>query len=349
MLVLGLLGGTYLSLSLQGEKPRGLGQPRRAIMDGTNEMARPVDAAGGLRSVAESRRLASLTKTMQRARDIGLSLNAPMSFYGKIIDQYGKPVSGVSAEFQSIYYNDIVLATYEPHKKKETRVSDANGEYSYSGQNGVTLSVSLLPQRGLRYEKFGSWSHSFQSNNGPSVKIPPTSKDKPFIFHVYRLANPVAVRTAFVEGYIAADKQTYGVSLSKEKLVESGAGDFDVTVWQQGIEYKKGRSWGIDLHGTHLQIAPTDDPFLYWASLEGYQPVWNYSCSDDLEDYRDERNFRFWIKQGEFFGSLSVECVAFWKDKFRLIVRSSINEKPGDPNLQPVLPDWPPKDMAVKK
>jgi hypothetical protein len=348
-IVAGLILGVYLSLYVESRRgPHTIEETPRPTVDAKN----PINSGGKTlknASSIDSKRLAALTQTMQRARDIGLSLNAPMEFHGRIIDQYGKPVPGISAEFKSIFYNAVVLATYEPHKKIETRVSDENGEFHFNKSEGVTLSVSLKPRLGLRYEKFGSWSHSFQSDKQSGVTVQPTSRAVPFIFHVYRLEEPAEIREGLIESYLEADKRVYEYSLATQKVVEIGKGDFQVSVWQDQTSGQKGRFWGISIAGKNIQLLPTEDPFLYYASVDGYQSNWDFSWADDVKGFRYNRDFKFWIKQGESYGSLSVECVAFWKDKFRLIVRSSINLKPGDPNLQPVLPDWPPNEAGTKK
>jgi len=280
-----------------------------------------------------------MIKHMQRARDIGLSLNAPMEFYGRVVDQYGKPVPGVSAKLNYIHYNAVVLATYEPHKAEEKSVTDSNGEFSFSGKEGVTLTVTLEPKTGVSFGNNGYWSHSFQSDKQSGVTKQPTSKEHPFIFPAYRLGQPTDLKVGLVEDYLIADNRVYQISLSQEKVIESGVGDLQISVWQEGIAYKPGTSWGFNIKGENIQLQPADDSFLYWAPNEGYLSSWNFSWADGDENYSSERNFKFWIKKGEHYGSLKVECGSFWKGKFRLIIFSSLNKTPGDPNLQPVLPN----------
>ena len=298
----------------------------------------------------ESRRIAALTKTMQHARDIGLSLNAPMEFFGRVVDQDGKPVPGVSVNLDYIYYNAIVLATYEPHKGQETRLSDQNGDFSFTGKVGVTLTVTLEPMPGIRFGRGGYWSHSFQSDKQSGVSVQPTTKQSPYVFPAFRLGQSAQLKLGFLEAFLQPDGRAYQINLSQDKVSEEGVGDLEVSVWQKGTYGKSGTSWGIKVNAvSNIELQSTDDPFLYRAPSGSYQREWTSSRADGDHEYGRDRDFKFWVKQGDYYGSLSLECVAFFKDKFRLIVRSSINQKPGDTNLQPVLPDWPPKATTTKK
>jgi hypothetical protein len=287
---------------------------------------------------------------MERARDIGLNMNAPLEFYGQVIDQHGKPVPGVSATLKYNYFNAVVLAAYDAHNAEEKRVTDQNGEFGFFGKKGISLSVRLEPLTGFKFGNGGYWSRNFSTDRESSVKLPPTTKEKPFIFPAYRLGLPADLKNGFMQEFLIADNRLYQVRLAEKKITEDGVGDLEVTVWQKGVYGKAGTSWGISIKGGNkLQIQPTNDPFLYWAPSEGYQSSWFFLCADGEEGYSRERDFKFWVKQGDSYGSLSVECVAHFKGEFRLIVRSSQNNKPGDQNLQPVLPDWPLKEAPASK
>jgi len=349
-LLFGLVAGIALFIALhQSSKERvNSTRPKGAIVQPSGNSA--ASAPEIVDSNKEIRRIAALTKTMQRARDIGLSLNAPMEFHGRVVDQYGKPVSGVSAKLTYIYYSAVVLAAYEPHKGVEGRVTDENGEFSFTGKEGVTLTVNLEPRKGLRFGKDGYWSHSFQSDKQSGVTVQPTSRDKPYIFRAYRLGQPAELGTGSLHQLLEPDRQIYSLSLDKKTITPGSGGDIQITVWQMRDPVdKKSSAWGVELKGHGLVLQETDDPFLYWAPSEGYGPTWSFSWSSEDKKYNANRTFSFWIKRGDYYGSLRVEFGAFFREKLMVEPLYALNKKPGDPNLQPVLPDWPPKDSPAKK
>ncbi len=339
------IGGIYLSVYLTREPKKGDAGINHSQAAGGSEKNRFAIAA----KFKEAKRLAALTQTMQRARDIGLSLNAPLEFYGRVVDQYDKPVPGVSVTLEYNYFSAVVLAAYDAHNSEEKRITDGNGEFNFSGKEGITLSVSLEPMKGIRFYRSG-WSHNFSANKDSSINMSPTSKDKPFVFHAYRLGQPANVKQGFIQEFLLPDSRTYQIKLAEEKISEDGVGDLKVSVWQKGVYGERGTSWGISIEsGSNFWFQQADAPFLYWAPSDGYQSSWSFSWADGEKNYSDARDFKFWVKQGDHYGSLSVECGTFFKQRFRLIVRPVMNLKAGDPNLQPVLPDWPPKDAAAGK
>ncbi len=348
LLLLGcFIGGVYLSVYFRSKSEENGANPEVINAQSSRKFSTASTAPTGLH---DPRRIAALTKSMQKARDIGLSLNAPMEFYGRVVDQFGKPVPGVSAKLRYVYYNAVVLATYEPHNAEEKRVTDGNGEFSFSGKEGVTLTVTLEPQTGLRFGDNGYWSHNFQSAKKSGVTMQPTTKEHPFIFPAYRLGQPAKVKDGFIEAYLIPDKRAYQIHLAKGKITEDGVGDLSVSVWQAGVYGKSGTSWGISIKGgSDLQFQSTEDSILYWAPSEGYQASWGFSWVDGEKGYSRGRNFKFWFKEAGSYGWLRIECTAHFKDEFQLLVFSSLNQKPGDQNLQPVLADWPPKDAAAGK
>jgi hypothetical protein len=273
-----------------------------------------------------------------------------MEFYGRVVDQDGKPVQGVTAKLIYIYYNAIVLATYEPHTSEERRVTDQSGEFSFTGKKGVTLTVRLEPMKGIRFGENGYWSHSFQSDKQSGITTQPTAKERPFIFPAFRLGAPAQLTEKFIQSFLQPDGRTYQVFLREGEVKETGQGDLQISVWQKGTYGKPGTSWGINIKGDNgLRLLETDDAFLYRAPKNGYGPFWNHSWEDGEKDYNRTGDFKFWVKRGDFYGAIQVQCVAFFKDEFRLIIRSSLNQIPDDSNLQPVLPDWPPNEAGTKK
>jgi hypothetical protein len=351
LLLLGLFTGIGLFLALhQHESSARVAGTNYPAAAGESNNSPQVFSAETVVLSKEAQRIAALTKTMQRARDIGFNLNAPMEFYGRVVDQYGKPVRGLNAKISYYYYNDVVVATYEPHRGEESRVTDENGEFLFSGKNGITLSVNLEARKGYRFGKDGYWSHSFQSDKQSGVTLQPTSKDRPHIFQAYRLGQAAKLDTESLHQLLEVDCRVYSLSFDKKRIVPDGSGDIQIIVWQKRDAVdKKSSAWGVELKGRDTLLQETNDPFLYWAPSDGYGAAWSFSWSSADTAYNLSKTFSFWIKRGDTYGSLRIESDAFFKDGLMVGIRYALNTKQGERNLQPVLPDWTPEDVAAHK
>ncbi len=273
-----------------------------------------------------------------------------MEFYGRVVDQYGKPVPGVKAKMRYVYYNAVVLATYEPHKAEEFHLTDEKGEISFGGKEGVSLTVTLEPLKGLRFGRNGYWSYSFQSDKRAEVPLQPTSRDRPFIFNAYRLGEPAELIMGSMHELIETDRRVYSLGFDRKEIVYGDRGDIQISVWQtRGSSESRSSSWGVELTGNGTLLQETNDPFLFWAPDGGYAANWKYSWSGTDKDYSRSKVFSFWIKRGENFGSLKIGCDAFFKGEMMIEPIYRLNIRPNDPNLQPVLPDWPVKDSPARK
>ncbi len=107
----------------------------------------------------------------------------PISFYGKVIDQHGEPVSQAEVEFKA--YTDPLRGDVTTYARK----TDNNGVFSLTGIVGAGLAVYVskvgyrtIPQADNVITSSALFEYAIPSDNGPSI---PT-QDNPAVFTLYK-------------------------------------------------------------------------------------------------------------------------------------------------------------------
>lgn len=118
------------------------------------------------------------------------SNNAPIAFYGRVIDQDGKPLEGVAVDF---YVNAIPMipVPWGPDERtKGSCATDKNGLFSVEGKRGISFGVSSLKKTGYRESGYYEQGHARYEPYG-SGKRPP-DREKPVDFMLIREDLPKA-------------------------------------------------------------------------------------------------------------------------------------------------------------
>jgi hypothetical protein len=74
-----------------------------------------------------------------RQQAIEKAYSSPIDFWGKVVDEDGRPIPGVTVTFTI----DDFSSAFQDDKPQTTALSDANGLFSLTGKKGVGLQVSV--------------------------------------------------------------------------------------------------------------------------------------------------------------------------------------------------------------
>ena len=113
----------------------------------------------------------SLWEKMTKQYSKLLSMNGPVEFYGRCLDQEGNPVPSVKVEasleaISTTFLKDWAAAT-ERKKIEPARIeslvadTDADGRFSFTKQQGITLRILALSREGYRAEPMEVSTFSF--------------------------------------------------------------------------------------------------------------------------------------------------------------------------------------------
>ncbi len=182
----------------------------------------------------------------------------PISFYGKIIDQFQNPVSGAKVQ---VSWND----TSAHGTSYKDLNSDGNGLFSITGIKGKILIVSQIEKEGyipsVIYQRGFEYSAFFDKN----YHIP--NPNNPVIFHMHKkvaaepmikLSNEITIPSS----------GTVGINLQNGR---QGVTDVHLVIELLDNSDPTGKKWAARVSAPRGGIQPANDEFATIAPISGYQ------------------------------------------------------------------------------
>lgn len=148
------------------------------------------------------------------------AFKAPISFYGKVVDEKGQPIAGVKVHYSAAdqYFGD---------SSKYERVSDSNGSFSIGGINGAGLFVSVAKDGYYGTDESGAGF----GYGVPSGRQPP-SKENPAIFALRKKGTAEPLVYVSSRSYkVPRDGMPLEIDLKTGHQVSAGVGDIKIERW----------------------------------------------------------------------------------------------------------------------
>ena len=101
------------------------------------------------------------------------TINVPIEFYGRTVDEGGVQVKGATVSFDCHVYSEEIL--------RSNTVTDANGYFALTGVTGATLRVSLSKPGYEEVEGTNQHTFEYYSPGGGGFRGDPNS---PVVFHI---------------------------------------------------------------------------------------------------------------------------------------------------------------------
>lgn len=254
---------------------------------------------------------------------------APIDFYGKVIDENSNALEGVNINFS--WYE---RPAKDGEKTLDTQ-SDSEGLFSLHGERGQSLTVGF-GKEGYYSSHRGQVTFNFAL--GPNIISPDPLK--PVIFTLRKKGTPeplihiAGIGLHPMRDYLlAADGKPTDVSLLTGGLMPTGQGDLEVQ-FQAGSQldnFPSRITWQCQITVPGGGLIPTSEEFPFLAPQDTYQASDAWSIT--VTNWTEEVSQQYYVKlQNGNFGRVKLRIIGTSRPYFRM--ESFVNPS-GSRNLEP--------------
>lgn len=290
----------------------------------------PTPSAPSQSAIGPATSAQPVSKRQQMQNLLGAVNHKAIEFYGKVVDQQGAPLGGVSV-YASVIYNSGLSAGVD---KKQTE-TDAAGLFSISGMKGRTLGIGL--------EKDG---YEYGGEHGPfqftemvmeAERYHPDPKN-PVVFVMWKLQGAEPMIYFKRKGFdLLADGTPVRIDLATGKKVPTG-GDMIVTL-QQPIAQPGQRlthyPWTAKIAADGLQESAAK--LMYLAPENGYVSALTYGEKGDerVQERHVEKSFYLKTRDGRY-ARVRIDLTSDTNPDYpsTMVLTWWLNPKPGSRNLE---------------
>ena len=290
---------------------------------------------------------------LKRQYLIAMSSLPDITLYGRVIDQYGQPVSDAD-----VYYagTNAFLAAGGGRGVVKT---DDDGYFE------IETSGEKLSLWGIRHPSIEEGGYPKASNTNLDIKSSNmypdwtvhNTKDNPYIILAWRLGKYEGAIAGSESLRLSSDGTMHTLNLdksSRKKNLIKGKfeGQFRISCQRSHMESNRDYGdWSIVFSAINGGFLETDDLYMNIAPESGYQPSFNINMKKGTQEYKHEllnKRFYFMANSGQEYGSLIVDFQPFYnssRDVCNIRLRYKINptgsrnlELKRDSTSQPTLP-----------
>ena len=263
-------------------------------------------------------------------RDMQRAYSAPITFYGKVVDEKNNPIAGASVHY-SVANNPLTDGA------KHEGTSDNNGLFSISKIKGASLYVTVWKKGYYPIENLSGGAFAYGVPPSSNIDRPIPTKDNPAIFVLRKMGETVPLIPVDRDVMMPKDGTPVEISLSTGTVVSEGEGDIVVECWTQNQGFDPNLcehyDWRFRLTIPDGGLVERTDEFAFEAPETGYRSMIELNMPKDSPEWKN-------VFQGEYF--LKLKDNRYARMNFRVIsggahfavVTSYLNPTPGIRNLE---------------
>jgi hypothetical protein len=244
-------------------------------------------------------------KRQELVKKIEGALSIPIEFYGKVVDQFDRPVSGAMVDYR-------LLDKFNASGSIGHTKADDQGMVKISGVRGASISVSVYKEGYYSIQEASSQSFAYGVGADAYTKSPPP-KDNPAVFVLHKMGETAAL--VFHEARSArVPKNGTPAYWDFAAGIASSNGQLKVEAWtnDQALDEQKRYDWKcrISIPGGGLQ--ERTGQFDFEAPSDGYRAYEEVSFTRVSENWKHRFNkeyfamlpdgtyarFKFWFTTG---------------------------------------------------
>lgn len=251
---------------------------------------------------------------------------APIKFYGKVVDENSNAVAGANIHFswQEIPAKDAMRTL--------DTISTGDGLFSLQNARGWTLSVSVSKPGYYSSQKDNDSYFRYGSLGGGKFSPDPLN---PVIFYLRKKGLGTQLIAIKRNYRIPLDGTPVSINLETGATATAENGNIVVQCWTQDSGKRSDRkyNWRCVVSIPDGGAITNNDEFPFEAPKEGYKPSLEISMPADSPDWQEQADLKFYYRLGNgLYGRMTFSMVAFGQH-FCMI--DSVLNPTGSRNLEP--------------
>ncbi len=251
--------------------------------------------------------------------------NKPVELWGKVVDQDGVPLSGVTVE------TEINRFVWPPEQhpngvsSKQEITTDADGRFHVSDNSATGIHV-MLQKAGYEQESRNGYGSNGQ--NG--------SQENPAVLKMWSTNTHEQLITGEKKFQIVPDGRPYFINLTDDTISETGEGDLKVWI-QYTNQPVRGQfsDWSAEIDVINGGLQASDSYSMFSAPSDGYVPsfVWKNQIKGGQRGSIGERRFYLKLKNGQEYGRMIIELHAPFNDQIPGLINLSYAINPSGSHI----------------
>ena len=248
-----------------------------------------------------------------------------LSFYGKVVDENGKPVEGASAR---MVWNTVAVPGGTAFQRVQT---DTAGHFSLVGRCGKCLGVRVEKQ-GYYTDEGGRLELNFEYADPSSPNWYEPDAGHPVIFHLRKKGVGAILFHKILSFSLSNTHQSERLNLMQGHLRPDGV----LTITLDKSKFLPGNQpfpWAASLSMTQGGLLETNEQYPFLAPATGYKPSDKIEMTNlDRSAWRDavRKTFYFYLPSTNVYGRISVGLSV----SLPVLVDFSYNPTPGGRELE---------------
>ena len=237
--------------------------------------------------------------------------NVPVNFWGRVVDQDGKPLQGVRIVLAIRRWHLASALGIDATFPKSEVISDSAGRFQVLGGRGDNLSLETVEKEGYQVSPNLVRSFSYGETPGPFV----ADASNPVVIRMWKTLPKEPLKTVRISKMIPYDGTPVQINLLEGKLMEGNANDAHLTVRLErqpreiGVTNRIPFDWNATITISDGGLAYTQEEFPYLAPVEGYTNQIHVQMPRTLPDWSPLKQISFFVRNsmGTFYGLVKTE------------------------------------------
>lgn len=265
----------------------------------------------------------------QSERDPQFEWKMPISFFGKVVDEQGQPVSGTKVTLQ---WTDLS----QSGTTEKTLISGADGRFELTGVTGKNLAVIQIQKDGY-YRADSAVQQSFEYAAFFEASYHRPDRGNPVVFRLRKQGTvPPELITRETLVAIVPDGSPHSISLRTTRKATDIDGDIAIKIFRPADIQATRYDWSATVEGLNgAGLIESHDEFMFEAPAEGYEPRYTYEFPQTATDWQGRLRRRYYVsaRGGTFFARVEVEFMPRYQTNAAVQIRFFVNPT-GSRNLE---------------